>query len=111
MTAMSPPKTSVLAPVDDDGGLPDVVARLLSHLCSEMPELKEDAGRVQRMERVLRSEFGGQRIYIAATPAQEREQAMQEVLRRFNGRNASALAREMGLSRATVYRYIKQAGV
>jgi Mor family transcriptional regulator len=40
----------------------------------------------------------------------ERARVNEEVRRRFNGRNAREVAREMGIGRATVYRIIKTAG-
>lgn len=51
----------------------------------------------------------GERVYLGAKE-QERARIRDEVRRRFNGRNARELARELAIGRATVYRYIKMEG-
>lgn len=87
---------------------PDLVDRIFDYLVSEMPHLAAD---VKKYKDAVRSEFVGERCYIAATPATLRQQQAAMVLSLFNGRNASEVARRLNISRATVYRIIKQPGV
>lgn len=86
----------------------DVVAKMLDELGALLPEFAQDVAHRQRVEAALRKEFGGQKVYISS--ALRREDAIREICSRFNGRNASSLAREYGIPRASVYRYLKQAG-
>lgn len=51
----------------------------------------------------------GERIYLSAREI-ERAAIRDEVRRRFNGRNAREVARELGIGKTTVYRIIKTAG-
>lgn len=51
----------------------------------------------------------GERVYIGKKE-QDRARIINIVRRRFNGRNARELARELGVGRATIYRYIKISG-
>lgn len=53
--------------------------------------------------------WSGERVYIGKKD-QERARIIDVVRRKFNGRNARELARELGVGRATIYRYIKIAG-
>lgn len=87
----------------------DVVGRMLDQLCELMPEFRQDEAKRLHIEAQLRKEFGGQQVYVAS--GKSYEAVRQQVLRRFNGRNASTLAREYGIGRATVYRWLKQPGV
>lgn len=61
--------------------------------------------------RVIRGEWGGERVYIPARTASNiRLRRARQVLKLFNGRNATEVARQLQCSRATVYRALKQAG-
>lgn len=51
----------------------------------------------------------GQRVYIGKR-ALDRKRLSEDVRRRFNGRNAREVARELDIGRATVYRHIKTSG-
>ena len=53
------------------------------------------------------AEFAGEEVYI---PKRNSKDVAAEVLRLFNGRNATEVARRLGIHRATVYRYLKQPG-
>lgn len=60
------------------------------------------------MADVARS-WHGKEVYIGKRDI-ERALIKDEVRRRFNGRNACELAREFGIGKVTVYRYLKIAG-
>jgi len=84
---------------------PDLVDRTFDYLLAELPELSPERARLiaQQVRRV----HGGQENYIRKDAAAA---VTAEVLRQLNGRNATEVARRPGVSRATVYRCIKQAG-
>lgn len=91
---------------------PDIVDRIFD-LLRDHPEMPDLAPTVlSEVKATIRSEFRGERIYIAGNPdaAREQQERAAAVLGLFNGRNASELARTLGIGRATVYRYLKQAG-
>ena len=79
---------------------------MLDHLEELLPEFAQDVARRSEVEAALRKEFGGKEVYVASSMSNEA--LRREVLRRFNGRNASTLARELKIGRATVYRWLKQ---
>lgn len=81
---------------------------MLDHLGQLLPELALDLQRRSELEAALRKEFGGKEVYVASSMSNEALRL--EVLRRYNGRNASTLARELKIGRATVYRWLKQPG-
>lgn len=86
---------------------PDLVDAIFQYLGEEFPQL---SARLGVLKEEVRHEFSGIEIYIPRRSAARREQLTREVLTLFNGRNASEVARKLGLGRATVYRIIKQAG-
>lgn len=86
---------------------PDMVDRIFKYLEENAPELAPLLGQLQDE---VRAEFQGIEIYIPRRSMARRKQLTVEVLALFNGRNASEVARKLGLGRATVYRIIKQAG-
>lgn len=90
---------------------PDLVDRIFDYLFTECPEfLRHVAGdRVEEAKQAVRDEFAGQEVYIAARSASASEQLAFEVLSLFNGRNATEVGRRLQISRATVYRKLKQA--
>lgn len=93
---------------DVDADKADLLERFVDQLYETVPELAvADRARVEAFVERLRREFGGGEIYIRkrVTPAR-RERALEL----FNGRNASEVARELGVSRATVYRLLKTPG-
>ncbi len=67
-----------------------------------------------RIETRLRFEMAGDRGYISSLARKTRQQRTEataaEVRRLFNGRNATELARQLGIGRATVYRILKTPG-
>ncbi len=58
----------------------------------------------------VRAEFGGERGWIRKSSPVDRAQLERDILTLFNGRNASEVARRLGIGRATVYRIIRQPG-
>jgi Mor family transcriptional regulator len=75
-----------------------------------VPELQARTWRrLEQAKQAVREEFAGQDAYIPARPAAS-EQLAQSVLSLFNGRNATEVGRRLKISRATVYRKLKQAG-
>ena len=87
---------------------PDLVDRIFEYVVEQFPEIS--AARVADLKRATRDELSGQQHYIPARSPTDRQRQVQEVLRMFNGRNATEIARRLQISRATVYRWVKQAG-
>lgn len=94
-------------------GDPDLVDRIFEYLVAEVPAMKEAAelGRLAEMKLAVRHEFSGDRQNIGRRTEAGRRDLAGSVLAMFNGRNASEVGRRLGVSRATVYRMLKQAGV
>jgi hypothetical protein len=101
------PVTQVTAPTAPTTE-PDLVDLIVEFLVSKEPAL---ADRAADMTADLRAEFGGQRWYVSARPETERGERVRKILELFNGRNATEVARRLHISRATVYRAIKQPGI
>lgn len=89
---------------------PDLVDRIFDYLVEQFPEIQSAPDRVEKLARTMRDELGGEQYYIPSRAPTARQQQVEEVLRMFNGRNATEIARCLQISRATVYRVIKQAG-
>lgn len=87
---------------------PDLVDRIFDYVVELLPEIAP--ARVAELKQAAREEFRGERCYINERSPTDRQQLVSEVLALFNGRNATEVARKLNVSRATVYRYIKQAG-
>lgn len=101
---MTPPPAAS-GPVFTD---PDLVDRIFEYLLAEFPQLGGE--QFDRARQAVRDEFRGEEVYIPSRPASERQRLAQQVLSLFNGRNAREVARRLRISRATVYRLIKQPG-
>ena len=84
---------------------PDLVQRMIEYIAAELPELNAEVR--MRVEENLRREFSGERVTVRRTRPGEVEARAQKVRRLFNGRNATELARTLGVGRATVYRIVK----
>jgi Mor family transcriptional regulator len=84
---------------------PDLVAAIFRYLVEEFPQL---APRLGKLQDEVRDEFRGIEIYIPRRSMARRRQMEAEVLTLFNGRNATEIARRLGIGRTTVYRIIKQ---
>lgn len=90
---------------------PDLVDRIFEMIEREAPHLTGGMGaaKIAQLKTAARHEFAGETCYIASKSPQERQRELQTVLSFFNGRNPTQTARELGISRATVYRKLKQA--
>ena len=91
---------------------PDLVDRIFDYILSD-PAMatamrgmrSRETDPVEDLKAAVRAEFQGEECYIAGRRVQAAD-----VLALFNGRNASEVARRLDISRATVYRHIKQPG-
>ena len=86
---------------------PDLVDRIFEYILSEFPQIAGDKAKLRKAEEAVRAEFAGEETYIQKRANQV---TAAEVLKLFNGRNATEVARRLGISRRTVYRYLKQPG-
>lgn len=86
---------------------PDLVDRIFDYITAEFPEISVS---IQKHKAAVRAEFKGEECYIASRPATARQHTVSQVLALFNGRNATEVARRLQISRATVYRSLKQPG-
>ena len=86
---------------------PDLVDRIFDYIMAELPQI---AASVQKHKAAVRAEFKGEECYIASRPPTARQHTTAQVLALFNGRNATEVARRLQISRATVYRVLKQPG-
>lgn len=86
---------------------PDIVDRIFDFIVEQIPEI---AGRHPDVKRAVRSEFAMQIGYVRRRSIEESQGLALEVARLFNGRSATEVARILNISRATVYRLLKQPG-
>lgn len=86
----------------------DLVDRIFDYIVEQIPEIRGD--RLAAMKDAVRGEFAGVEAYVPARSPTEQQMAVEEVLRLFNGRNATEIARRLQIGRATVYRWVKQHG-
>lgn len=87
---------------------PDLVDRIFDYLLAEFPQL---AGpEFVDAKQAVRDEFRGARAYVRHDRREVAQGTARKVLALFNGRNATEVARSLQISRATVYRALKQAG-
>ena len=99
-------KVARAAPPANDARMPDLVDKVLALICKQNPALAADAKQLEGMEATLREHFGGAEQYVRKR--RPSEQTAQAILAQFNGQNSRTVARELGVSRATVYRKLKQ---
>lgn len=108
MATRAPAKTKATTGADKDNE-PDFVDRVFEYLLAEFPQLA-GAPKLAQTERALRERFGARTVWVRSAAEAERAQLAESVLALFNGRNATEVARRLRISRATVYRYLKQPG-
>lgn len=85
----------------------DLVEAVVTFIIEMCPEV---SGRKEQLQAEIRAEFSGIQTYIPRRSLEQRRRTAEQVLAIYNGRNATEVARKLGLGRATVYRIIKQAG-
>lgn len=87
----------------------DLVDRIFEYIVEQLPELRDKAVDVKF---AVRAEFAGEKVWVSTKPlvARQRKELAVRVLAIFNGRNVSEVARTLDISRATVYRLLRQAG-
>jgi transcriptional regulator of acetoin/glycerol metabolism len=125
--------TATVEPVVPPPREPDLVDRVFDRLCARSeavklalrnhPELRLAAladdnllelivhyvvAEFDALRPAVRAEFAGEGGYIGKRSPEERARLQADVLTLFNGRNATEVARRLGISRPTVYRYLKQ---
>lgn len=83
----------------------DLVDQVVEYLATIDPSLRD---RLDEIEADLREQFAGFNHWVSTKPHLTRRRRAQEILSLFNGRNATEVGRRLGISRATVYRVIKQ---
>lgn len=83
----------------------DLVDGIFAYLLELLPEIR---GQAPEIKSTIRRHIGGREHYVRAESVADR--TAREVLRLFNGRNATEVARRLNISRATVYRCLKQPG-
>lgn len=96
---------------------PDLVDRIFDYILSD-PALATAIGKVgdaskdtiPALKTAVRAEFVGETCYISSHSPTDRQLRVQQVLALFNGRNATEVARTLKISRASVYRCLKQPG-
>jgi Mor family transcriptional regulator len=89
---------------------PDIVDRIFEYVVELMPEIAGKPAKVTEAKAAVRAQFAGDRAYVKSRGDDARRQLAGQVLGMFNGRNATEVARRLRISRATVYRYLKQSG-
>lgn len=96
---------------------PDLLDLMLDYLFSD-PALSAAVARIcgdpgakrAELDKAMRPLFKGDVQRIRTRSMTERQNIAQQVLALFNGRNATEVARRLKISRASVYRFLKQPG-
>lgn len=78
----------------------DIIHRLIEMLLELRPSMKAELA--LQIEKQLRFEFMGERIYV-----KKPKRSPEEITQRLNGQNVKQVAKDLGISHATVYRAIK----
>lgn len=86
----------------------DLVDRIIIMLCELQPAWRDNPKALMQAEAAVRAELGGREHWVRSNP---RPDIAREVLMHFNGCNATEVARRLGISRVTVWRVIRQAGL
>ena len=85
----------------------DLIDKIFEFIEIEFPEVRE---RAAVLKSLARQEFAGIETYIPRRSHAERDNIVREVGVLFNGRNAIDVARQLNISRASVYRILKLSG-
>lgn len=87
----------------------DIAYEVASDMMKQWPaEIRRKLA--EKIEERLRREMAGDRGYISGASIGTRQEKYDRVRRMFNGRNATEIARELKIGRATVYRILKTPG-
>lgn len=114
---MSKGKKQAPVNVMTGSGEPDLVDRIFEYIFNDssmseavkkIAEEQEGTEKVKQLKDRVRKSFAGEMVYIRST--MPKDEMTRRVLELFNGRNAMEVARVLKISRASVYRSIKQAG-
>lgn len=107
--AVPPPKKATRHVLSERFADPDLVDRIFDYVVALIPEL--NSAEIEPTKAAIRKEFGGVEQYVRSESVDRRKREMErEVRRMFDGRNATQIARVLNISRATVYRCLKQPG-
>ncbi len=79
----------------------DMIRRFIELLLEIQPGMEADLA--MQLEKQLRTEFKGERVYVKKSKPDP-----EEIVKKFDGRNVKEVARDLGISRDTVYRAIRQ---
>lgn len=105
MVNTPPPPPGAPELTQDDADLVDVVFDYCWKALQATADA-EAAADPAEIKAAIRQEFGGIETYIRRR--ESRTLLANKVLSMFNGRNPTQVARELNISRATVYRLLKQ---
>ena len=87
----------------------DIAYEVANDIMKQWPaEIRRELA--EKIEQRLRREMAGDRFYILTEGRSNRQQKHDMVRRMFNGRNATAIAHELNIGRATVDRILKTPG-
>lgn len=82
----------------------DIVRLIIDRLIAELPDITVETA--WKIEQTIRHEYGGQRVYIRATPTRDtRVAAVKRAVA--NGARVSDLCESVGISRSTIYNILK----
>ena len=79
----------------------DILSRIIQRLRDLQPTITEEVA--EKLKEQVQQEYGGERAYIKKIDPDRKE----KVLKRFNGRNGTVVARDLGVPRRTFYRMLR----
>lgn len=110
-------QTELQPEVETMGAGGDFVDLFFSYVSAISPGFADDVENenvnLEEVKHAIRLEFGGRENYVRSFSAVDKKEVAnkksKEVLRLFDGKNANEIAQKLGISRSTVYRYLKKA--
>ena len=84
-----------------------VTGDLIADVCRRFRQLDADISELlaSRVEKEARQAYGGERIYVANQVLRDKARALEGVVQ---GRPVREMAKELGVSRITIYRHLKR---